>query len=112
MSRTNKTLDVQKNPCQHWMQWDSGNGCWKAYDKETKQNISYPSDTRFICLDALSTVTGFSDAFQKGYYGNEVRNVGKSQHLFLQKKVVTPPIKSHPRADFKSHLRRDSKIIG
>lgn len=77
MSRTNKTLDVQKNPCQHWMQWDSGNGCWKAYDKETKQNISYPSDTRFICLDALSTVTGFSDAFQKGYYGNEVRNVGK-----------------------------------
>lgn len=77
MSRTNKTLDVQKNPCQHWMQWDSGNGCWKAYDKETKQNISYPSDTRFICLDALSTVTGFSDAFQKGYYSNEVRRLGQ-----------------------------------
>lgn len=83
MSRSNPTADPIMNPSKRWFQWDSTTKGFKFYDKEatnTKDaskkgaNIMVPLPFKFIVLDVLTTVAGFSDAEQSSFYSNEVRN--------------------------------------
>ncbi len=86
MSRSNPSEEVQVNPCKHWFQWDGGDGKgFKSYDKATKTNNITPLPFRFLVLDRLTTVTGFNEPENIGYYSNEIRNI-KSDKLTVRSK--------------------------
>lgn len=90
MSRTNKTLDGPIHPCKLWLQWSSDGSIWKAWNKETKQNDYYEaSSLKFIVLDVLSTLTGYNDKAQKGYYANEVRSLKDPFRLMCDGKLMS-----------------------
>ena len=78
MSRTRQGSQV-KSPCEEFLKWSGSEGCWKSYDKETKQNIDIPHDIRFLFLDQLATITGFSDSMNAGLWSNEVRSTKRDK---------------------------------
>ena len=110
MSRTNKTLDGPVHPCKLWLQWSSDGSLWKSWDKETSQNKFYdPKSVRFIVLDVLSTVTGFNDKANKGYYSNEVRNLREPFRLMCGGQLMGTGVwqelkQSFPDAKFTSSV--------
>jgi len=72
MSRSNPTEST--NPAQRFFRFDSTNGKFQYYDKAKKENISVPLPFRFIVLDTLSTIGGYSSTMKTGFWSNEVRN--------------------------------------
>lgn len=83
MSRSNPTADPIQNPCERWFQWDSTTKQFKYYDKELPNpkdaskkgaNVFVPIPFKFLVLDVLTTVAGFSDDESSSFYANEVRN--------------------------------------
>lgn len=97
MSRSNPTADPIMNPCKKWFQWDSTTKQFKYYDKEAVNqkdaskkgaNIFVQLPFRFLVLDVLTTVAGFSDADQSSFYSNEVRNyIGSTKVEVLDVKL-------------------------
>jgi hypothetical protein len=79
MSRSKPTEERAKNPAEMFLEWKSALKSFVYYDKEKKENVSIPTDTKFIVLDQLSTVTGFDDTYGTGYWSNEVRYVGNEE---------------------------------
>jgi hypothetical protein len=73
MSRSNKEENYVTNPSTRWFEWSGKEGKLKWYDKDTKQNHFVEDGFKFLVLDQLNTVTGFSDDLQVGYFANEVR---------------------------------------
>lgn len=85
MSRLHPTI---KNPATRFMQWRGGSedtkneegnvihegGRIAYYDKESKEEIDVPLPFSFLVLDELTTLTGFNDTQQAGYWSNEVRD--------------------------------------
>lgn len=66
-----------KNPALRFMQWrggEDGGGRVTYYDKEAQEEIEVKLPFSFIVLDELTTLTGFNDSQQSGYWSNEVRN--------------------------------------
>jgi hypothetical protein len=66
-----------KNPAVRFMQWrggEEGGGRLTWYDKENQQEVEIELPFSFIVLDELTTLTGFNDTQQSGYWSNEVRN--------------------------------------
>lgn len=63
------------NPSKFFMKVKSGSIVY--YDKESQENITVPTPFEFIVLDQVSTIKGWSDADESGYWSNEVRSVGK-----------------------------------
>ncbi len=90
------------NPAKKWFAWDSDGKSFKFYDKEaphptdsTKKgaNISVPLPFRFLVLDTLHTIGGFSDADSSGVYSNEVRDIKKEiLNIRIKKNVVASGI--------------------
>jgi len=75
MSRSNPNEELV-NPCKYWFQWDGGDGKgFKSYDKTTKKNVITPLPFKFLVLDRLTTVTGFNEPENIGYYANEIRDI-------------------------------------
>ncbi|MES2395843.1 MAG: hypothetical protein V4549_07565 [Bacteroidota bacterium] len=83
MSRSNPTADPILNPSKRWFQWDSTTKGFKYYDKDLPNpkdaskkgaNVMVPIPFKFVVLDVLTTVGGFSDKAKGSFYGNEVRN--------------------------------------
>ena len=80
MSRLDEQLE---NPATKFLEWDSDNKCFKYYKKfpEKKEdgtkgeNILVPLPFTFLVLDILTTVKGYNDDEQSGYYSNEVKNI-------------------------------------
>ena len=50
-----------------------------SYDKEKKENVKTKYDIRFLFLDQLATMTGYSDTLQAGIWSNEVRSVKRDK---------------------------------
>lgn len=76
MSRSNNT--EISNPANIFVEWSGSKACLKYFDKTkgTKgEDVFIMLPFRFLVLDKLSTVKGFSDDDQSGYWSNEVRNV-------------------------------------
>jgi hypothetical protein len=73
MSRSNPT-ETLVNPAKLFIEWSGSEGKFKYYDKEKKENVFLDLPVKFIPLDRLSTVKGWSDAEKKGYWANEVRS--------------------------------------
>jgi len=76
MSRSAPNSEEIINPNKNWFQWDGGDGLgFKKYDKVEKKNIITKLPFTFLVLDKLTTVTGFNEPENIGYYSNEVRSL-------------------------------------
>jgi len=73
MSRSNQT-ETNPNPAKYFFKFASSKGTFQYYDKEKKENIQVKLPFRFMVLDTLSTVGGFSKNCNSGFWANEVRN--------------------------------------
>lgn len=76
MSRSNNT--EINNPAKIFVEWSGSKGCLKYFDKtrgDKGEEVFIKLPFRFLVLDKLSTVKGFSDADNSGFWANEVRNV-------------------------------------
>lgn len=90
MSRSQPTNN-QQNPSTRWFEWAGGKGQIKWFDKEAKQNNFIDPKKApflFLVLDQLSTVTGFSDALQGGYWANEIRSTQTDTLKIRSKKGI------------------------
>lgn len=71
MSRSNPTL---RNPSTRRFEWAGGAGKLQYYNPEDKQTYEVPLPFRFMVLDQLNMVTGYSKSDQSSIWSNEVRN--------------------------------------
>jgi len=93
MSRSNNT-DL-KSPAKKFFEWNGGDGGFRYFDKTLGEadasgkpkgaNVQVPYPFRFLVLDQLTTIRGFSDADQSGFWSNEIRDV-KSDLLTVRTK--------------------------
>lgn len=81
-SRPNKNA---KSPVQHYFEWSGSEGKLYFYDKEAKENVYFPK-LKFVVLDELHTVTGFSDKHNNGIRGTEVRELDSPITVWIGKK--------------------------
>lgn len=72
MSFSNPTTTT---PARKFFKWKGGNGTLVFYDKESETEIPVTLPFRFIVLDELTTIKGYSDANMSGIWSNEVRNL-------------------------------------
>jgi len=71
----------QSNPATKFIDWKSNDKSFSFYDKENKVNVPIPLPFKFVTLDEMHTVKGWSDSCQSSIYSNEVK--------FISKEVMT-----------------------
>lgn len=76
MSRSNPTTT---NPATKFFSWAGGDGELVYYDKELEKRVVQKTPFEFMVLDELSTITGWCDEDESGYWSNEVRNIKKDE---------------------------------
>lgn len=89
MSRSNNTDIV--NPAKFFYEWVGSKGCLKYFDKsigEKGEQVFVQLPFTFLVLDRLSTIKGFSDADQSGFWSNEIRDIKKEPFTVRTKKGV------------------------
>lgn len=89
MSRSNNTEII--NPAKRFYEWVGSKGCLKYFDKskgEKGENVFVDLPFTFLVLDRLSTIKGFSDADQSGFWSNEVRDLRKEPFTVRTKKGI------------------------
>ena len=67
----------QSNPATKFIDWKSNEKAFSFYDKENKVNVPIPLPFKFLALDELHTVKGWSDSCQSAIYSNEVKFISK-----------------------------------
>ena len=87
MSRSNPILEL-KNPSVRWFQWSSENKCFRWYNTETKENVVVKMPFKFMFLDELITIKGYSESDKSGFYANEIRDMRKEKLYVKMNKVV------------------------
>lgn len=85
-----------KNPATKFIEWSGENGNFKYWDKTkgakkddgsfTGERVILNLPFTFIALDTLSTIKGYSDADQSGYWSNEIRDIKKETLIVKSKK--------------------------
>lgn len=66
--------DRPQNPAKFFIKVKSG--ALSYYDKDAGENVTVPTPFKFIVLDQLATIKGWSDADESGFWSNEVKFVG------------------------------------
>lgn len=69
------------NPATKFLSWKSNEKIFSYYDKETQTNIDVKLPFKFLVLDELSSVKGWSDSLGGQIISNEVK--------FISKEVIT-----------------------
>lgn len=69
--------DRPQNPTKHFIQMK--NGELSYYDKELGENVTVPTPLKFVVLDTLATVKGWSGGEDTGIWSNEVKKVGEQE---------------------------------
>lgn len=72
MSFSNPT---STSPAQKFFKWKGGNGSLVWWDKQTETELPVTLPFRFIVLDELTTIKGYSDANLSGIWSNEIRSL-------------------------------------
>lgn len=67
-------------PCSKFIEFKADTGVFQFWNKEKKENVKLEYPIRFIVLDELNTIKGFSDSTGSGIYSNEVHSI-KNQTL-------------------------------
>ena len=84
MSRSNPSGGSgSANPAKLFIEWSSTNKCFKYYDKEKEENVLIKLPFKFLVLDILATIKGYSDTDQSGFWSNEVRST-KTEELTVR----------------------------
>ncbi len=81
MSRSNNT--DKPNPADRFYQWDGAKGGFSYWDKDKEERIPIGLPFRFLVLDCLATIKGWSDPDQSGYWANEIRERQFSDGIFI-----------------------------
>lgn len=69
--------DRSVNPAKHFVKVK--NGGLSYYDKESGENVSVPTPLKFIVLDQMATIKGWSDQDESGFWSNEVKRIGTDE---------------------------------
>ena len=67
------------NPAKIFLEWSGEKNGLSYYDKDKKERLAAPDKIRFIILDELSTIKGYSSESSSGIYSNEVHSIAKEQ---------------------------------
>lgn len=90
-NRTKVFASGVKNPSTQFLEWKSKDKCFSYYDKEGMLNVNIALPLKFVVLEELSTIKGWSDSNASGIYSNEVK--------FLSTQELTvKPFKGNPIA--------------
>lgn len=76
---------ARTSPVKHYFEWSGSEGKLYYYDKEAKENV-YFSKLKFVVLDELHTVSGFSDEHNNGIRGTEVQSLDQPITVYIGKK--------------------------
>ena len=68
-----------KNPATKFLNWKSNDQQFSYYDKEKAENVSVPLPFKFLFLDQLQSVKGWSDALTGSIISNEVKTVSDQE---------------------------------
>lgn len=71
MSRSNPT---PQSPVNRYFNWSGATGKLQYYDHEAEKRVDVKLPFRFLVLDELSTIGGYSDSAQSGIWSNDVRS--------------------------------------
>lgn len=83
MSFSNKT---PVTPAQQFIKWVGSKGDLSYYDKEAKERKVISIPRRFVVLDQLNSIGGYSKLNESGIWANEVRNT-KEEELVVRTNV-------------------------
>ena len=67
----------QSNPATKFLSWKSNDKCFEYYDKETDAKIQVTLPFKFLVLDELASVKGWSDSLTGNIISNEVKFISK-----------------------------------
>lgn len=65
------------NPAVRFYRWNGSDGGFNYWDKSAEKKVDVPLPFRFIVMDSLATIKGYSDEKQSGFWSNEVRKIGE-----------------------------------
>lgn len=71
--------DTIKNPATKFLSWKSNDKAFSYYDKETQENVIVNLPFKFLFLDQLQSVKGWSDALSGQIISNEVKTVSDQE---------------------------------
>ena len=67
----------QSNPATKFLSWKSNDKHFEFFDKENKVKVPVELPFKFLALDEMHTVSGWSDSCNSGIYSNEVKFISK-----------------------------------
>lgn len=67
----------QSNPATKFLSWKSNEKCFSYYDKEAQANVDLQLPLKFVVLDELSSVKGWSDSLGGQIISNEVKFISR-----------------------------------
>ena len=76
-NRRSAFAQPQSNPATKFIEWKSNDKQFSFYDKENKVNVPVPLPFKFLALEEMHTVKGWSDSCQSAIYSNEVKFISK-----------------------------------
>lgn len=97
------------NPAEKFFKWSGSKGKFEYWDKDAKTNVEVVLPFKFVVLDSLSTIKGFNDAGQSGYWSNEVKDLSK-EILNVYTKVGAD--KKKVASGLYSDIKGDKNITG
>lgn len=94
------------NPATKFIDWKSNDKQFSYYDKENKVQVPIPLPFKFLALDEMHTVKGWSDSCQSAIFSNEVK--------FISKEIMTvKPFKGNEIAKgLYSEIKEKVKVAG
>ena len=71
--------DTIKNPATKFLSWKSNEQAFSYYDKDKQENVLVKLPLKFLFLDQLQSVKGWSDALSGQIISNEVKTVSDQE---------------------------------
>ena len=83
MARRDQISSSSPNPAKYRLEWDSNEKRLRFWDTEKSENVPVKLPFKFLVIQRMHTVGGYSDAYNSGVYANEVEDIS-SQELTVK----------------------------
>lgn len=109
-NRRNAFQTPASNPATKFLSWKSNEKTFAYYDKDTETNVEVALPFKFVVLDELSSVKGWSDSLGGSIISNEVKFisrepiVAKCYHKNLKGEKVTTEVAKGLYKDIKEKV--------